>query len=99
FRIQDLFRSDIQFEYKRVSAGVSVRYNSHVRNLDKIFVDLDESPLPQFSLRTGVSNWVRTHKTGDTLLDIRAGVKLTDQTRIAIIVNNLSNEVYSLRPL
>lgn len=99
FRIQDLFRSDIQFEYKRVSAGFSVRYNSHVRNLDKIFVDLDESPLPQFSLPSGVGNWVRTHKTGDTLLDVRAGVKLSEQTRISFIVNNLSNEVYSLRPL
>ena len=99
FRIQDLFRSDIQFEYKRVSAGFSVRYNSHVRNLDKIFVDLDESPLPQFSLPSGVGNWVRTHKTGDTILDVRAGFKLSEQTRIAVIVNNLSNEVYSLRPL
>ncbi|MEX1131639.1 MAG: TonB-dependent receptor [Flavobacteriales bacterium] len=99
FRIQKLFRSDIQFEYKRVSAGFSVRYNSHVRNLDKIFVDLDESPLPQFSLPTGVGNWMRTHRTGDTLLDVRAGLDLSDQSRIAFIVNNLTNEVYSLRPL
>lgn len=99
FRIQKLFRSDIQLEYKRVSAGFSVRYNSHVRNLDKIFVDLDESPLPQFSLPTGVGNWVRSRQTGDTLLDVRAGLDLSEQTRIAFIVNNLTNEVYSLRPL
>ncbi len=99
FRIQKLFRSDIQLEYKRVSAGFSVRYNSHVRNLDKIFVDLDESPLPQFSLPTGVGNWMRTHRTGDTLIDVRAGLDLNEEARIAFIVNNLTNEVYSLRPL
>jgi outer membrane receptor protein involved in Fe transport len=99
FRIQKLFRSDIQFDYKRFMAGFSVRYNSHARNIDKIFVDLDESPLPQFSLYTGVSGWMQTHRSGDTLVDVRAGFDLTEKTRIAFIVNNLTNEVYSLRPL
>ncbi len=99
FRLQNLFRTDVQFDYKKVMAGFSVRYNSHVRNLDKIFVDLDESPLPQFSLPTGVGNWMRTHDTGDWLVDVRVGYDFSEQTRISFIVNNLSNEVYSMRPL
>ncbi|MBL0127805.1 MAG: TonB-dependent receptor [Flavobacteriales bacterium] len=99
FRIQDLFRADVQLDYKRVFTGFSVRYNSHVRNIDKIFVELDQSPVDDFALRTGVANWMETHRTGTTLLDVRLGMELSKQLRIAFIVNNLTNEVYSLRPL
>jgi iron complex outermembrane receptor protein len=95
FRVQNLFRADLQTDYKRLMAGVSVRYNSHVRNIDRVFVDLDESGL----LTTGVGQWMSEHTTGDWLLDARVGVDLTEVARVAVIVNNLTNEVYSLRPL
>jgi hypothetical protein len=72
-----------------------VRYNSHVRNIDRVFVDLDESGL----LTTGVGQWMSEHTTGDWLVDARVGVDLTEVARVAVIVNNLTNEVYSLRPL
>lgn len=99
FRVQTLFRADVQVERGRLMAGVSVRYNSHVRNIDKIFVDLDESPSQAFRLDTGVSEWMETHRSGDTLLDVRAGIDLSEHTRMSFLVNNLTNEVYSLRPL
>lgn len=95
FRIQQLFRADIQFEYKRFFVGGSVRYNSHVRNIDKAFIDLDDNGL----LETGVREWMETHRTGDTIVDARIGMSLTDQFRCAFIVNNLTNHSYSLRPL
>jgi outer membrane receptor protein involved in Fe transport len=99
FRVQHLFRSDVQLEYRKVFGGISVRYNSHVRNIDKIFVELDESPAPIFSLRTGVAEWMRTHRSGDTIVDARIGAQLSPLVRLAFIVNNLTNEVYSIRPL
>jgi len=99
FRVRNLFRADVQAECKRVSAGVSVRYNSHVRNIDRIFVDLDEATNPLVRLETGVSGWMRDHRTGDTLVDVRAGFALNKETRLAVIANNLTNEVYSLRPM
>lgn len=37
FRVQHL-SADVQAEYWKLFAGVSVRYNSHVRNIDKVFV-------------------------------------------------------------
>lgn len=95
FRIRDTFRSDIQLDYKKVFVGFSVRYNSHVQNIDKAFVDLDDDG----TLTTGVRTWMETHQSGTTLLDVRAGVNLSKQVRVALIVNNVTNEVYSLRPL
>jgi iron complex outermembrane receptor protein len=99
FRVQDLFRSDVQVAWKRLQAGFSVRYNSHVRNIDKIFVDLDEAESDVLALRTGVGNWMRTHTTGDWIVDARLGVQLNEQLRVMVIVNNLGNAVYALRPL
>ncbi|HOY29004.1 MAG TPA: hypothetical protein PLR96_08520, partial [Flavobacteriales bacterium] len=95
FRIQQLFRLDLQAKYKRVSLGGSVRYNSHVRNIDEAFISLDDSGL----LSTGVREWMESHRTGDTIVDARAAVDITPQLRAAVIVNNLMNRSYSLRPL
>jgi len=95
FRIQNLFRADVQLEYQRFMTGVSVRYNSHIQNIDRAFIDLDDSGL----LATGVREWMETHTTGDTIIDWRLGMDLSKEVRVAFIVNNLTNEVYSLRPL
>lgn len=95
FRIRNTFRADVQLTYKRVFGGVSVRYNSHVQNIDKAFIDLDDDGV----LPTGVHDWMDTHRTGDTILDVRLGLNFTEQVRAAFIVNNLTNELYSMRPL
>lgn len=96
FRIQQLFRMDLQAQYKRVFIGGSVRYNSHVRNIDNAFIELDDL---NGILDTGVRQWMETHKTGDTIVDARLGLEITPQIRAAFIVNNLTNHSYSLRPL
>ncbi|MCB0763235.1 MAG: TonB-dependent receptor [Flavobacteriales bacterium] len=95
FRVQDLFRGDVQAVYHKFRIGMSVRYNSHVRNIDKAFIDLDDNGL----LETGVHAWMDTHRTGDWLLDGRVGMDLNTQIRLAFLVNNITNEEYSLRPL
>jgi len=95
FRIQQLFRFDMQAQYKRVFLGGSMRYNSHIRNIDKAFIDLDDNGL----LETGVREWMEAHRSGDLIVDARVGVDLTNGLRAAFIVNNLTNRSYSLRPL
>lgn len=99
FRIQQTFRNDIQIAYKKVFTGFSVRYNSHVRNIDKAFVDLDAGPPDPDELPTGITGWMERNRTGTWIVDVRAGLDLSKQLRATIVVNNLSNEVYSLRPL
>ncbi|MEZ4757442.1 MAG: TonB-dependent receptor [Flavobacteriales bacterium] len=99
FRVENLFRSDVQCAWRKLLLGISTRYNSHVRNIDRIFVDLDEAESDVLALRTGVGEWMRTHTTGDWIVDARVGVKLNEQMRVTLIVNNLGNEVYALRPL
>lgn len=99
FRIQNTFRSDVQLAYRKVFTGFSVRYNSHVRNIDKAFVDLDAGPPGPDILPTGITGWMERHRTGTWIVDVRAGLDLSKQLRATFIVNNLTNEVYALRPL
>jgi len=95
YRMRDLIRADLSGKHKRISAGVSVRYNSHIRNIDKAFLDFDRLGV----MRTGVNDWMRGHTTGDWIVDARIGYQLTAQLKASIIGNNLGNEVYSIRPM
>jgi iron complex outermembrane receptor protein len=99
FRVEDLFRADVQAEYRILFVGGSLRYNSHVQNIDQAFVGLDEEPLTEDILPTGISGWMDTHTTGDWIVDARIGTKLGGHARVTFIVNNLTNEVYAIRPL
>ena len=99
YRVRDLFRSDVGLGWKKFTGGVSVRYNSHVRNIDKAFVDFDAGPPGPDILPVGVKGWMETHTTGDWLVDARFGYKLTEQLKATVIVSNLSNEVYAVRPM
>jgi iron complex outermembrane receptor protein len=95
FRVQDMFRTDVQASYQRLHVGGSIRYNSHVRNIDQAFVEFDDNG----RLPTGVHGWMETHTTGDWIVDARIGLALSEQARVSFIANNLTNEVYAIRPL
>lgn len=96
FRVEDLFRSDLGATWKRLSGGVSFRYNSHVRNIDEAFITFEELGLLG---DIGIKEWMDTHTTGDWITDIRVGYALTPELKASFIVNNLSNEVYAIRPM
>jgi iron complex outermembrane receptor protein len=95
FRIQHLFRGDLQAAYKRFFIGGSARYNSHVQNIDLAFITLDDNGL----LETGVHEWMDTHTTGDWIFDARIGLVFIEKVRLAFLVNNVTNETYAMRPL
>ncbi len=100
FRIRNTFRADAQLDYRKVFGGASARYNSHVQNIDKAFVDLDAGPPQPDVLPTNITGWMADRKSGGIwVIDARAGVHVSKQIRMALIVNNLTNEVYALRPL
>ncbi len=96
FRVEDLFRSDLGATWKRLSGGISFRYNSHVRNIDEAFITFEQMGVLG---DIGIKEWMDTHTTGDWITDIRVGYALTPELKASFIVNNLSNEVYAIRPM
>jgi iron complex outermembrane receptor protein len=97
YRMQHLVRADIAWRRGRFTAGFSARYNSHMQNIDKIFTDLETVPSAGFN--PGLTQWRAEHTNGDIVFDCRLGYTLLGKHRLAIVVNNLLNREYAIRPL
>jgi iron complex outermembrane receptor protein len=97
YRLQHLVRADLAWRRGKFTAGLSARYNSHMQNIDKIFTDLETVPSSGFN--PGLTQWRAEHTTGDIVVDCRLGYTLMGKHRLAIVVNNLLNREYAIRPL
>jgi len=95
YRIEHMAKLDVEATYKRFSVGTSVRMNTPIRNIDKPFILLDREPF----LPSGVSNWMEERTKPIWLVDIRASVKVSDRSKVALISSNLGNMEYAVRPL
>jgi outer membrane receptor protein involved in Fe transport len=104
YRMQHLFKADLEMEYKVLSFGVSARYNSRINNIDNIFLQLDYNvdnptdPIPDL-LNSGINQWRKEHNSGDYVFDVRIGFIVSSKSKIALVCNNLFNREYSTRPL
>lgn len=105
YRFKHLFKADVQVDYKIVSAGVSVRYNSYMVNVDQTFYNL-QIPIAGTNsfinlgdqLLKGFPAYRNRFHTGITILDARIFISLCKTTKLGIIVNNLMNVEYMGRP-
>jgi outer membrane receptor protein involved in Fe transport len=97
YRMQHLVRADISASWRSWMLGVSGRYNSHVQNIDRAFGDLEESPMANFN--PGLAAWRERNTKGDYVFDARIAYELSPRHRFAIIVNNVLNREYAIRPL
>lgn len=97
YRLQHLVRADVGASYLRYSLGVSFRYNSHMQNIDAAFQDLEREFSALFN--PGINAWRAANTKGDYVFDLRAGVNVTENHKLSLIVNNALNRTYSIRPL
>lgn len=109
YRFKHLFKADIQIDYKFISLGGSLRYNSYMVNVDKSFYDL-QIPGPSLGfppsvvlhlgdlLLKGFPSYRARFKTGATVLDLRLMFKLSPTTKLGINANNVFNTEYMGRP-
>jgi iron complex outermembrane receptor protein len=93
YRYKHIAKADIEIIYKGISIGGSMRYNSFMKNIDKIFTeDLIADMIP------GINEARDKFKDGDLIIDLRAGYQMTKTARLGFIVNNLLNREYMSRP-
>ncbi|MCU0432247.1 MAG: TonB-dependent receptor [Bacteroidia bacterium] len=88
YRYRHIAKFDAEWQYKQVAFGVSMRYNSFMQNIDKVF----ETLLP------GVRSYRELNNHGDIIFDTRLLWQLSNVARIALIGNNIFNREYSSRP-
>ncbi len=96
YRYRHLIRGDFDIEWKKFSFGGSVRYNSRMENIDKIFTGglLDVS----FPPGLGIGDYRKYHNHGDLVIDIRTSYMFFNNIKITFVVKNAINYIYMQRP-
>ncbi len=90
YRYQHTGKADVEFTYKKVSTGVSIRANSFMQSVDGLFEN--EAYFP------GMREYRLEHNKGDMILDYRLAYQLDKTSKIALIVNNVFNREVMDRP-
>lgn len=103
YRYEHVAKTDIQAEYKRFGAGISLRYNSFMKNIDaSLQTELFSDIFPTFHsgvyILPGLKEYREKHNTGDVVFDGRISYKLSSSVRVSLIVNNIFNREYMGRP-
>lgn len=88
YRFKHTAKGDLELGYKKVSFGVSCRYNSYMENIDRFFVDA----IP------GIKEYRERNKDGDIVFDGRLGYQINKTVKVGFIVNNVFNHEYISRP-
>jgi iron complex outermembrane receptor protein len=95
YRFKHLAKADVEASYKKISLGFSFRYNSFMKNIDKMF----EQPIAGSTyILPGLEEYRKKYNKGVFVIDFRLGYKLNDNFRIGLIANNILNTEYSSRP-
>ena len=95
YRFQTIAKADIEVDYKKSGIGFTFHYYSYMQNIDNTFYQLEQSGV----LPSGIIEWRQAHSNGTWVYDARATHKFGKYYKASLIVNNLFNLEYSLRPL
>ena len=96
YRFKHLVKADVELTYKNFSFGFSTRYNSFMKNIDKVF-EADVIGNGTYFL-PGLAEYRLLNNRGSFVVDLRVGYKFKQNYRIGFMVNNLLNAEYTSRP-
>ncbi|MCB0760521.1 MAG: TonB-dependent receptor [Flavobacteriales bacterium] len=99
YRLRHLVRADVEVKYLQMTAGLSFRYNSVMDNIDGIFEMLDDPSDPLTYQGYGIVEWRQEHNKGDYIFDFRFMFQFNETHRLGLVVNNMLNREYAIRPL
>jgi iron complex outermembrane receptor protein len=99
YRFKHLAKADVEATYQHWSLGFSARYNSFMRNIDRVFEDdVDPSPISSVYILPGLKTYRQLNNHGNLVLDFRMAYTFKEQYRLSFIVNNFLNAEYATRP-
>jgi iron complex outermembrane receptor protein len=105
YRYRHSVKFDIENTFKKVTFGSTILYNSFMQNIDAVFAN--SKPKENvfgtlFELGTGlpstISNFRNKYNKGAFILDLRISYQFTSQVKMAFVVKNSLNTIYSERP-
>ena len=87
--------------------GVSLRYQSLIQNFDRAFLLFEQMGAVDWGFEDWLEGryelengkWGVDRPKAPLLVDFRVGWNLSDEHRVSLVVSNLLNKEYSVRPL
>jgi outer membrane receptor protein involved in Fe transport len=101
YRNRHLIKNDIQLDWKFLSVGWSIRYNSRMENVDKRFEEpifYDLLPGAQVFILPGLKDYRASEPKGFWFNDFRISCAAGKHLKMAVILNNAFNTEYAARP-
>ena len=98
YRFKHLIKLDIQATYKKFSLGISLRYNSFMKNIDLMFEEPILTDAGQQFILPGLKEYRKNNSSGALVFDSRFIYHITKEMKLNLIVNNLFNAEYVSRP-
>lgn len=95
YRFNHMFKGDVELVYRNWNLGVSCRYTSFMKNIDRVFED---ALIGGEEILRGLKRYRQINNRGLSIFDVRVGYKISEQLQISFIVNNLLNTEYMSRP-
>ena len=90
YRRLHTLRFDVETEWKGFTLGTALNFNSFMHHIDDLF---------EFDLITpGVDRFRFLHNQGYWLWDLRLGYAFNERQRLNLVVQNVLNEEYAVRP-
>ena len=99
YRFQHIFKADAEITRGKWVLGTSARYNSFMRNIDNVFEEIDGILGALGQPKPGLKAYRERNNKGFTIVDVRVSYKLSETVKLAVIVNNLLNKEYMIRPM
>jgi len=100
YRFLHNVKGDVEVTFaKKFAIGASAKYFSKILNLDGVIEEFEQSTTPPFIQNIRYKDYFESHRFGNWIFDARISYKFNETHKIAIIVTNILNRVYSLRPL
>ena len=94
YRFRHMAKFDLQAEFQGFFVGGSIRYSSHMVNIDRVF----EESVAGTDILPGLKEYREKFDKGAFVIDFRLGYNFKNSYKLNFIVNNILNNEYSSRP-
>ncbi len=100
YRFKHMFKLDVEFRIFQFGLGISNRYYSKMQNIDKALENIEvltDGFYPNIYRIKAINFWKQQDQV--SIWDVRGSYIVNSHHRLSILVNNLFNVTYSLRPM
>ena len=95
WRLRHMVKADVEIDYWKAYFGFDLNYGTVPEKIPPLF---QAASTVLFGNGNAIQNYLSTRTHGDYWIDARAGFKINSKARLGVIVTNLTNRFYELRP-